>query len=90
MIGLIAMIIDCIDDEIIMRPVDNDGNRESEDEDPDEGAEPPDQLNIQDDHRADHGDACADDRVYEAHGADDGVYGAENYDQADEADIQMP
>ena len=53
-----------------MRPVDDNGNGESEDEDTDEGTEPPDQLNIQDDHRADHGDGDDDD----------------NYDQADEAD----
>ena len=56
-----------------MRPVDDDGNGESEDEDTDEGAEPPDQLNIQDD-QAGHG---AD------YGFDDGVY------VADKADNQM-
>ena len=28
-------------------PVDDDGNREGEDENPDEGAQPADQLNIQ-------------------------------------------
>ena len=38
-----------------MTPVDDDGNRESEDEDTDKGAQPPNQLNIQDHHRADGG-----------------------------------
>ena len=72
-----------------MTPVDNNGNRESEDENTDERAKPPNQLNIQDDQDC-HEGGGADDRVYEAHGTDDGVYGAKIYDQADEADVQMP
>ena len=36
-----------------MTPVDDDGNRESEDEHTNKGAEPPNQLNIHDDHGAD-------------------------------------